>query len=254
MSKYTRLRIHIAPLGFESDRIALSAVEMKADKVWILIHNDGKQTNAKSYLDAVKIKLKKERIEFEIMKLNRLDLFSTINGIRTIVNAGGNNTYYVNVSSGSKIQAVACTMACMMFSEENNLIPYYVQPKKYFPYNGEQMSTGLKKIIDLPQYDIKTPDIKLIQTLQIIKEKGNRITKSNLAKDVDAKKIIEIGSKEENYEQARFTSLDKNIIKPLKDNWKFIKEDKIGRTRWIEITSEGENILKILNDNKISAL
>ena len=195
--------------------------------------------------------LKKERIELKIMKLNRLDLSSTIKGVRIIMDEGGDNTYYVNVSSGSKIQAVACTMACMMFNEKNNLIPYYVQPKKYFAYNGEQMSTGLEKIIDLPQYNIKTPDKKLIQTLQIIKKNDNRITKSNLAKAVDDKKIIEIGSKD-NYEQARFTSLDKNIIKPLKDNWKFVKEDKIGRTRWVEITPEGKNILDILDDDEMS--
>ena len=246
MSKYARLRIHIAPLGFESDRVVLPAIEMKADKVWILTQSN-EQTGAKSYLDDIKIRLKKERIDFEIMKLNRLDLFSTIKGVRNIMNEGGDNTYYVNVSSGSKIQAVACTMACMMFNEKNNLIPYYAQPKEYFAYNGKQMSTGLEKIIDLPQYNIKTPEEKLVQTLHIIKENGNKITKSNLAKAVDEKKIIEIGAKEENYEQARFTSLDKNIIQPLKENWKYVKERKIGRTRWIEMTSEGEHVLEILD-------
>ena len=161
---------------------------------------------------------------------------------------GGDNAYYVNVSSGSKIQAIACTMACMMFNEKkNNLIPYYVQPKEYFDYNGKQMSTGLEKIIYVPQYEIKTPDEKLMQSLQIIKENDNRITKSDLAKAVDEKNIIEIGAKQENYEQARFTSLDKNIIQPLKDDWKFIQENKIGRTRWVEITPEGGNVLEILD-------
>ena len=55
--------------------------------------------------------------------------------------------------------------------------------------------------------------------------------------------------KDENYEQARFASLDKNIIQPLKENWNFVKEKKIGRTRWIEITPEGENVLEILDEN-----
>jgi len=248
MSKYARLRIHIAPLGFESDRIILPVMEMKADKVWILIHNDPKRTEARPYLDEIKKRLKKEKVNFEIMELNRLNLFSTIKGVRKIMSEGGENTYYVNVSSGSKIQAIACTMACMMFNEKNNLIPYYVQPKKYFSYKGEQMSTGLEKIIDLPKYEIKTPDDKLMQSLQIIKQNNNRITKSDLAKFTDKEKIIEIGAKDENYEQARFASLDKNIIQPLKDNWNFIKEKKIGRTRWIEITPEGENVLEILDE------
>lgn len=133
MSKHARLRIHIAPLGFESDRIVLPAVEMKADKVWILIHSNPKQTKAKSYLDDIKVRLRKERIECETKKLDRLDLFSNIKSLRSIIdNEGDDNTYYINVSSGSKIQAVACTMACMMFNKKNNLIPYYAQPEDYF--------------------------------------------------------------------------------------------------------------------------
>ena len=247
MSKHARLRIHIAPLGFESDRIVLPAIEMRADKVWILIHNDPKKTKAKSYLDDIKTRLKKEKIEFEIKKINRLDLSSIIKGVRTIMSEGEDNTYYVNVSSGSKIQAVACTMACMMFNQKNNLIPYYIQPKNYFKYNGKQMSTGMEEIIYVPQYEIKTPNDKLVRSLQIIKANDNRITKSNLAKAADNQKIIEIGANPDNYEQARFTSLDKNIIQPLKNNWKFVKEDKIGRTRWIEITSKGDAILEILD-------
>jgi len=118
MSKHARLRIHIAPLGFESDRIVLPAIEMKADKVWILIHNELKTTKAKSYLDNIKTRLRKERIEFETKKLDRLNLFSIIKGVRSIMSEEEDNTYYVNVSSGSKIQAVACTMACMMFNKK----------------------------------------------------------------------------------------------------------------------------------------
>lgn len=247
MSKHARLRIHIAPLGFESDRIVLPAVEMKADKVWVLIHNNPKKTKAKSYLDDIKTRLRRERIEFNVKELDRLNLFDIIKNVRNIVNKEENNTYYVNVSSGSKIQAVACTMACMMFNEKNNLVPYYVQPEKYFEYDGVQMSEGLEEIIDLPQYNIKTPNRKLIQTLQIIKEYGNKIDKSKLAIAVDKKEIIKIGAKEKNYEQARFTSLDKNIIQPLKDDWDFVKVEKIGRTRWIELTTKGKRILEILD-------
>ena len=134
MSKYTRLRIHIAPLGFESDRIVLPAIEMKADKVWILIHNDPKQTEAIPYLEDIKKRLKQKKIDFEVMKLNRLNLFSTIKGVKTIIESEEQYTYFVNDSSGSKIQAVACTMASMMFNKNNNLVPYYVQPKDYFTF------------------------------------------------------------------------------------------------------------------------
>lgn len=247
MSKHARLRIHIAPLGFESDRIVLPAIEMKADKVWILIHNNPAKTKARSYLNDIKARLRKERIECETKKLDRLELFSNIKSVKCIIDEeGDDNTYYINVSSGSKIQAVACTMACMMFNKKNNLIPYYAQPEDYFEYNGEQMSTGLDRIIDMPQYDIKTPDEKFIRTLRIIKENKNRINKTNLAIAAEKEKIITVGS-EENFEQARFTSLNKNIVQPLINDWGFVKEEKIGRTRWVEITHEGENVLEILD-------
>jgi len=174
-------------------------------------------------------------------------LISNIKSIRTIVEEeGDHNTFYVNVSSGSKIQAVACTMACMMFNEKNNLIPYYVKPKKYFEYKGKQMSEGFKEIVDLPQYEIKTPDKKFIQTLRIIKENKNRIDKTSLANAAVEKEIILVGSGD-NFEQAKLTSLDKNIVQPLKKNWGFIKEEKIGRTRWLEVTPEGKNVLEILD-------
>ena len=247
MSKHARLRIHIAPLGFETDRIVLPAIDMKADKVWILIHNDPKKTKARIYLEEIKTRLKKARINFDIVELNRLNLFSIIKSIRELTEDDTQNSYHVNVSSGSKIQAVACTMASMMFNDHNNIFPYYVEPEDYFPFKGKPQSTGMKSICDLPQYDIQVPDEKLIKVLEIIEENDGRISKKDLAEKSDNAKLIEIGAKEENYEQARFASLDKNIIQPLKDRWGLIIEEKIGRTRWLIITEEGKNVKEILS-------
>lgn len=44
----------------------------------------------------------------------------------------------------------------------------------------------------------------------------------------------------ENQSQATFSSLDKNIISSLENQWGFAKVKKVGRTRWIEITQEGK--------------
>ena len=40
MKDIVNLRIHIAPVGFELDRIILPAVRMKADKVWLIAHDN----------------------------------------------------------------------------------------------------------------------------------------------------------------------------------------------------------------------
>ena len=39
MKDIVNLRIHIAPVGFEIDRIIIPAVRMKADKVWLVAHD-----------------------------------------------------------------------------------------------------------------------------------------------------------------------------------------------------------------------
>jgi hypothetical protein len=51
---------------------------------------------------------------------------------------------------------------------------------------------------------------------------------------------------EKNHSMARFASLDKNIIQPLEEKWKFIQVEKIGRNRWIKLTQDGANAAEFL--------
>jgi len=67
-----------------------------------------------------------------------------------------------------------------------------------------------------------------------------------MAKLAIAEKIIVVNAKKDNESQATFASLDKNIIQPLEEQWKFIKIEKIGRNRWIQITQEGLNAAEFL--------
>ncbi|MEM3065309.1 MAG: hypothetical protein QW177_08045 [Candidatus Nitrosotenuis sp.] len=51
-----------------------------------------------------------------------------------------------------------------------------------------------------------------------------------MARLADEQKLITVNAEEDNYSQARFASLDKNIIQPLLKKWKFIKVEKIGKS------------------------
>jgi predicted transcriptional regulator len=62
-----------------------------------------------------------------------------------------------------------------------------------------------------------------------------------MAQIAEEQKIITVNAEKENHSQARYASLDKNIIEPLEKQWGFIKVEKIGRNRWISITEEGKN-------------
>jgi len=94
-------------------------------------------------------------------------------------------------------------------------------------------------------YQIRTPSPILLDGLSIIKGKG-RITKKEFAEIADENNLINVGAREENFQQARFASLDKNIIHPLEHDWGFIEVEKVGRNRWITLTKEGEHASEFL--------
>ena len=246
MSNIVNLRVHVAPVGFEIDRIALAAKQMKADRVWLLMHTEPSKDRAQGFMEKIKAQLKKEKIEVQVSHSNRFDLFKLLRALKEIVQKEEGNDIFVNCSSGSKIQAIACMMACMMFQGKTKLTPYYAEPESYSSVKGEQLSSGLKSIVKLPAYEIHTPKSILVQALKIIQENGGKITKKEMAKIVDEKKLIVVNAKEENFQQARFASLDKNIIQPLLNEWKFIEVERIGRTRWIKITPEGLGAVEFL--------
>ena len=60
--KLGKKRIHIAPVGFEIDRVVIPAVDNKADKVFLLVHNNKKEDKASSYAEQIIKQLKSNKI------------------------------------------------------------------------------------------------------------------------------------------------------------------------------------------------
>jgi len=247
MTNIATFRIHIAPLGFEVDRIVIPLKQTKADKLWLLSHDNPSKDLSAPYLEKIKKECKKLGVGVQIAYADRLNLFKAIKSIKDIIEQEKNNYIYVNVASGSKIQAIACMMACMILKECDNLKPFYAEPETYAAFEGKQQSFGIKDTILLPTYEIQIPKPKLLQALKIISEQKNqKITKKEMAEIADKHGIITVKAEESNYSQARFASLDKNIISPLENDWKFIEVEKIGRNRWIKLTQEGVHAVEFL--------
>ena len=49
-----RLRVHIAPVGFEIDRIIVPAINMRADKVWLIAHANLSEDKARPFLEKIR--------------------------------------------------------------------------------------------------------------------------------------------------------------------------------------------------------
>jgi len=246
MAKIAKLRIHIAPVGYEIDRIVLPAKQERADKVWLLVHENKSDDKAVPFVSKITKQLEKLRIDVIQESHDRRDLFKIIRVVKNIIEQEKDNEIYVNLASGSKIQAIGTMMACMMFNDSSNVHPFYVEAANYPGFDAKQpLSTGIKDIVNVPPYSIKTPDQKLVDALQIITEHDGRLTKKEMASLAEKQNLITINAQEKNHSMARFASLDKNIIQPLEE-WKFIEIEQIGRNRWIKITEEGSNAAEFL--------
>jgi len=98
MTNLTNLRIHIAPVGYEIDRIVLPAKEMKADKVFLLVHENPSEDKATKFYDNIVKKLQKLNIETEKVYHNRLNLFQIIKSVKELIQLQSNNSVYVNLA------------------------------------------------------------------------------------------------------------------------------------------------------------
>jgi hypothetical protein len=241
------LRIHIAPIGFEIDRIVIPAITMKADRVWLISHNKPGEDEGQAFQKEVSKQLMEAKIESKIEGAERTDLFDTLRALRKIILAERKHSILVNVSVGSKIQSIACTMACMMFKDIVRIKPYYAAPEKY-TIPKEQETTGVKQIMTLPDYKIELPSDGLIKCLEIINmKKYGRVSKKELRDKALEAELIHVESNR-NIEQSAYMALNKNLIEPLLI-WNFIVIEKKGRSHVISITSDGQNALRFLSSD-----
>ena len=61
MPEMIKLRVHIAPLGFEIDRVVIPAIQMRADKVYLLRHDNYSEDMTGPYREKIIKKTREER-------------------------------------------------------------------------------------------------------------------------------------------------------------------------------------------------
>ena len=240
MASKLKLRVHVAPVGFEIDRIVIPAKKMRADKVWLIAHSNLSEDKARPFLDKIKKTLEKSNIEVKETTADRYRLFDIVRTVKEIIIAEQQHDVYLNVASGSKIHAVGLMMATMIFDDRENLHPFYAQAKDYHHTKvTEPQTSGVEQISDLPTYQIQTPPQKQLEALKILVDNNGKMKKKDMAQRAEDLQLITINAQTGNHSQARFASLDKNIIAPLENQWGYVKTEKVGRNRWIHLTDEG---------------
>jgi len=247
-------RIHIAPVGFEVDRIVMPAIELEADKVYLLVHNNKLEDKAGEYIQRVIKELKAQKIETEKVFANWRDVESITKEARKLFLSLSDNDIYVNIASGSKNHAIALDRAIMTLEDQTNIKEYYAESESYegFKPGKYQLSKGVREIKEIPKRKMVLPGDRLLAAMIIIRDynqnqpgtciRGCKKAHKHVKKKIKKKHLAE-ACVENNILPAAgniLTSLDKNIIQKLYNEWDFIEIEKIGQSYYVGLSDSGE--------------
>ena len=248
-------RVHIAPVGFEIDRVVEPLIRMEADKVYLFAEGNENAEKLEHFITEIRKRLEKESIKVEQKgwELKHIELYQTLREYRRIIDEEEGNDIFINVSTGSKIHAIAGMIASMIFKKDNlKIMPYYVVPEKYAdsPSNNVQYTSGCKEIKTLPEYRIEKPADDIIDVLAKIAEIENTqktVTKKILIEVLEKSNIQLTADRDSKNDAGKYNALQRKYLKPLKD-WGYIRLDERSKRPRIEITQEGKNALMFLRD------
>ena len=237
------LRIHIAPIGFDPvQRIISPLTGQRADRVY-LISRSQQGDPASEIVKQVETALAKHSsIELIHVYAEIWDLFSCLEKYRDIflLEKEGNNHIYVNVSTGSKVLAMAGMLSCMLWDGT----PYYA--KLDYEDGGTAKNADKRKVIGtdfLPVYQIHMPSADSLFVVSTISKAGGMLSKKDLIENLQEAKMIPhyLPSQPKSAPHSRLRA----ILDPLEKQWHFIVVKSKGRKSEVSLTEQGKSALRI---------
>lgn len=232
--------VHIAPLGYEYDRIKAPVVAYNADRLYLLGDAD---LDRADYHEELQSDMVAAGVEVEIRAVALGDIYDVLGEVTTIVDRHADDIVRVNVSSGPKLAAVGAALACMA----TPAIGYHIHPEsRAHPVADTPRTRGMEVAEQLPSYPLETPTTDQVRILQYIDESSDATytpKKSDLIDFADEAALsFMVRSKPAN-EKAKFALLNNRIIDPLTDQG-YIGIESVGRTKQVTLTDTGRNALR----------
>jgi hypothetical protein len=232
-------RVHIVPLGYEHVRITKPAIEMRADKVYLIHHEGDDPEDYPDYYNDIKTELREEGIEVDDSReADIFDLYEALGEIAQVIRENEEHEVYVNLTSGGKVTAIAGMIACMVTGSGK---PFYVRATKYGQNTSEPVARNATSISELPTYPIEAPTQEELLLLEFISEEGP-VSKGECIEFGEAHGIEPLDKSQDKDRRGLYRLLDTRLLDPLEDRC-HIEIEKRGRKKYIEVTDEGGKTL-----------
>lgn len=244
--KMAKEKIHIAPIGYEDERIYLPPLENGVDRMILVKRRE--EELAEEYLERVKNKLDEEGVPYIVEEVDIFDIIDCIRVFGNIIKDQDEmDDVFVNMSTSTGIVAVGASLAAMQWDAE----PYYALPESYQHEKdrepGEAMTKGLRDVLEIQKLHIETPSEDLIRIIKFIDDNSGDDDKVRYKEVIDYLEEIGLLDAEhtENKPQSLIRQFQTRYLKDLKNKWEFVKLEGFTRARKIKLTDEGRRYLRM---------
>lgn len=244
-------RIHVAAVGFEVERVTHPILAERADRAYLLTRRD--DDAAQPFVDEVARRLRSapRPVEVRIERTEIWDVFGALAALRRIFaserrddrHASGVVPLRVNVSTGTKITAIAGTLACMLWRGE----AYYVQVTRAW-YSGltprvRPVNDVVSRIDPVSVYELRSPAPDLVEVLEVLARRGGALRKRELIRELGLDRVPD-GAARAPTAQAQHSRLRTRLV-PLEHRWGFVASDTAGPRGRVRLTDQGRLALQL---------
>lgn len=234
--------VHIAPLGYEYDRILGPACRYDIDVIYLLEHDEPASAKPE-YHEELTEELLETGIKTRSRTVDLMDVYDVLGDVTTLISEHEDDIVRVNVSSGSKLSAVGATIACMA----TGATAYYVHPEGYAHADrAGRQSYGYADDEVLPIYPIESPTRDQVAAMDFLDSETTEMytpKKKDIIEYAEANELAFIAENQPANDKAKFALLNANIIDPLKENH-YIEVNTVGRQKQVTLTETGQNALR----------
>ncbi len=246
-----RARVHVAPVGFEVERITEPLFRERADRVYLLTRAE--RDAAGPFVAEVVRRLERAPwpIDVRVVRTELWDVFGALGSLRAIFEAERRTDRHashvlpirVNVSTGTKITAIAGTLACMLWKGE----PYYVQVSRAWYSDRAPKVSTVRDVVDrvdaVGVYELRAPAPDLVAVLEALARRGGALRKRELIRELGLDRTGP-GGEPAPSPQAQHGRLRRRL-EPLEYRWGFVRSESPGPRARVELTEQGRLALAL---------
>jgi hypothetical protein len=246
----------VVPVGFEVERITEPLATERADRVYLVTRTD--RDAAAPFVEEVIRRLEHAAwpVDVRIVRTDLWSVFETLAAYRAIFEseartergASGVLPIRVNVSTGTKITAIAGTLACMLWNGE----PYYVQVSRSWYSDRTPRVRSVHDVVERIEpvnvYELRAPSHELVDVLEALARRGGSLRKRELLRELGLDRASPDGAPVTS-PQAQHGRLRRRL-EPLEQRWGFVRTEATGPRARVRITEQGRVALALFGRDR----